>query len=145
MTVLTIALVGARLRRAIIAQQSCAPTGPYTPPGRACDLFLVVRTDSPRAPPRQLNRTAPRGNLALASGPARDNLNRAKRLGLIQSADDWPALRLAHSRGRGECSGRPDAMLPALKRARGFVDTLCATCDANGLHPQALLDVLQSR
>ncbi len=63
-------------------------------------------------------------------GTALDNLNRAERLGLIQSAGDWPAMRLTRNRLVHEYFERPDAILPALKRARDFVDTLCAAHDA---------------
>ena len=59
-------------------------------------------------------------------GSALDNLHRAERLGLLQHADDWPAMRLVRNRLVHEYFERPEAMLPALLSARHFVDTLCA-------------------
>ena len=59
-------------------------------------------------------------------GTALDNLHRAERLGLLQDADAWPAMRLIRNRLVHEYFERPEAMLPALLRARHFVDTLCA-------------------
>ncbi len=70
-------------------------------------------------------------------GTALDNLNRAERLGLIPSADDWPAMRLTRNRLVHEYFERPDAMLPALNRARDFVDTLCAAHQAIRAYAQA--------
>jgi len=59
-------------------------------------------------------------------GSALDNLHRAERLGLLQRADEWPAMRLIRNRLVHEYFERPEAMLPALLSARHCVDTLCA-------------------
>lgn len=59
-------------------------------------------------------------------GTALDNLHRAERLGLLQQADEWPAMRLIRNRLVHEYFERPEAMLPALVRARQFVAILCA-------------------
>ena len=53
-------------------------------------------------------------------------------------------MRLTRNRLVREYSGRPDAMPPALKRARDFVDTLCAARDAIRHHAQARFDIPHS-
>jgi hypothetical protein len=68
---------------------------------------------------------------------ALDNLHRAERLGLLQHADEWAAMRLVRNRLVHEYFERPDAMLPALKRARDFVDTLCTAHHAIRSYAQA--------
>ncbi len=70
-------------------------------------------------------------------GSALDNLHRAERLGLLQSADDWPAMRLVRNRLVHEYFERPEAMLPALLTARREVDTLCAAHGAMRSYAQA--------
>jgi hypothetical protein len=70
-------------------------------------------------------------------GSALDNLHRAERLGLLQHADDWPAMRLVHNRLVHEYFERPEAMLPALRSARHFVDTLCAAHGAMRAYAQS--------
>jgi 4'-phosphopantetheinyl transferase EntD len=46
-------------------------------------------------------------------------------------------MRLAHNRLVHEYVERPDAMLPALKRAREFIDTRCAAHHAIRAYAQA--------
>ena len=70
-------------------------------------------------------------------GSALDNLHRAERLGLLQHADEWPAMRLIRNRLVHEYFERPEAMLPALLSARHAVDTLCAAHAAMRSYAQA--------
>ena len=70
-------------------------------------------------------------------GSALDNLHRAERLGLLQHADEWPAMRLVRNRLVHEYFERPEAMLPALLIARREVDTLCAAHGAMRSYTQA--------
>ena len=70
-------------------------------------------------------------------GTALDNLHRAERLGLVQNADDWLAMRLTRNRLVHEYFERSAVMVPALKRARDFVDTLCAAHNAIRRYAQA--------
>ena len=70
-------------------------------------------------------------------GSALDNLHRAERLGLLQCADKWPAMRLIRNRLVHEYFERPEAMLPALLIARREVDTLCAAHGAMRSYTQA--------
>ena len=53
-------------------------------------------------------------------------------------------MRLTCNRLVREYSGRPEAMPPALKRVRDFVDTLCAAHHAIRHHAQARFDIPQS-
>jgi hypothetical protein len=70
-------------------------------------------------------------------GSALDNLHRAERIGLLQRADEWPAMRLIRNRLAHEYFERPEAMLPALLSARHAVDTLCAAHGAMRSYAQA--------
>ena len=110
-------------------------------------MFIpIVPADSPLAPPNAAERRpARRGTFAFAPGTAPSDPNHTRRPGPIQSPNNQPALRLAPKRLVREYSAAPNATPPTLKRARGFVDTLCAARDANDLHPQARLDFPQSR
>ncbi len=81
---------------------------------------------SPRLPRKQFDGIELTVDYQRTRGPA-----------LIQSAHDWPAIRLTRNRLVHEYFERPDAILPALKRARDFVDTRCAAHHAIRSYAQA--------
>lgn len=57
-------------------------------------------------------------------GAAIDNLSRAERLGLIDEADAWIAMRRLRNRLVHEYFDNPEEMFPALDAARRFTDAL---------------------
>ena len=65
--------------------------------------------------------------LAEDIGAVIDNLNRAERLGLVESADSWIAMRRARNRLVHEYIDNPEVLLTELVQARGFVTQLHAT------------------
>lgn len=58
-----------------------------------------------------------------------DNLDKAERLGLINSADDWLAMRKLRNQMVHEYVEDPEILASALQSGHGFVATLVATAN----------------
>lgn len=63
-------------------------------------------------------------------GSALDNLDRAERLGWIESTDAWIAMRQLRNQMVHEYIEDPAVLVDALDRGHGFVPTLLAAADA---------------
>ncbi len=63
-------------------------------------------------------------------GAAIDNLNRAERLGLIQSAEQWLALRELRNQMIHEYMEDADVLIDAVNQAHAFVQALCTDAEA---------------
>jgi len=64
--------------------------------------------------------------LAETPGPAIDNLDKAEKLGLIESADAWMEMRRLRNQMVHEYIEDPNVLLSALHSGHGFVPTLAA-------------------
>lgn len=58
-----------------------------------------------------------------------DNLDKAERLGLINSADEWLAMRKLRNQMVHEYVEDPEILASALQSGHGFVATLVATAN----------------
>lgn len=69
--------------------------------------------------------------LAEPVGPAIDNLDRAEKLGLLTSADDWLAARKLRNAGElADALNEAHTLVPLLT---GFAQTVARFCQARGL------------
>jgi hypothetical protein len=67
--------------------------------------------------------------LGETAGAAIDNLDRAERLGLITSADDWMVMRKLRNQMAHEYIEDPAVLFSALEAAHAFVPVLVAVAD----------------
>lgn len=77
-------------------------------------------------------------------GTAIDNLNRAERLGLLTSADQWLAMRRLRNRMVHEYIESESDMLPALTQAAAFTAELVRTYEHMLRYAQGHLGIEQS-
>lgn len=79
--------------------------------------------------------------LAERTGSALDNLNRAEKLGLLWSTQDWLAARTLRNRMVHEYQPAPEDLLQALQAARQLVPQFVATYNAINRQLAASLDL----